>query len=169
MEFNMWFKKYLGPNNHGMEAQLFYNGKQVGTTADYHSSFQPDEERSSGQGHIYSPELHNWRLWKMTWQNVIIDNNGSYNNEKRSKSFLVDKNPGDYTLKVFQKGVQIREAKFTVGNDGRIVERYAKPVYLTYHKMIIPVTVIGTAEKYNPTAWKTEAFYGNPMTGFAVP
>ncbi|MBC7898525.1 MAG: hypothetical protein H7070_00605 [Saprospiraceae bacterium] len=169
LEFNMWFKKYLAPNNHGMEAQLFYNGKQIGTTADYHSGFQPEEERSSSQGHIYSPDLHNWRLWKMIWQNVIVDNNGTYNREVRNRSFLIDKNPGEYTVKVFQKGGQIREAKFTVGSDGRIADPFSKQAYLTYHKVIVPITVIGPAEKYNVNAWKTEAFYGNPLTGFAMP
>lgn len=169
LEFNMWFKKYLGPKNHGMEAQLFYKGQQIGATADYHRSFVSNEVQASGQGHIYSPDLHNWELWKIRWQNVIIDNNGPYNDEIRKKSFLVDKNPGEYTVKVLQKGVQVREAKFTVGSDGRIVDRYSKPVYLTYHKVIVPVTVIGPAEKYNVVAWKTEAFYGNPMAGFSVP
>ncbi len=169
LEFNMWFKKDLDPRNHGMEAQLFYKGKQIGTTADYHSSFVSNEVRASGQGHIYSPDLHNWELWKITWQNVIIDNNGTYNNEIRKKSFLIDKNPGEYTVKAFHKGTQVREAKFTVGTDGRIVDRYSKPIYLTYHKVIVPVTVIGPAEKYNSTAWKTESFYGNPIAAFAVP
>jgi hypothetical protein len=169
LEFNIWFKKDLGPNNHGMEAQLFYKGQQIGTTANYHSMFQPDEQRASGQGHIYSPELHNWRLWKIRWQNVIIDNNGPYNDDIRKKSFLVDKNPGEYTVKVFHKGTQVREAKFAVGSNGRIVDQYSKPAYLTYHKLIVPVTVIGPAEKYNANAWKTEAFYGNPMSGFASP
>jgi hypothetical protein len=40
---------------------------------------------------------------------------------------------------------------------------------MTYYRVIIPVTVIGPAEKYNPNAWKTDAFYGNPVAAFTLP
>jgi hypothetical protein len=43
------------------------------------------------------------------------------------------------------------------------VDQYSKAAYLTCHKVIIPLTVIGPAEKYNAMAWKTEACYGNPF------
>jgi hypothetical protein len=37
--------------------------------------------------------------------------------------------------------------------------------------VIVPVQIIGDQDgPWNKTAWKTDAFYGNPLTGFtAVP
>ena len=164
---SMWFKKAIGSTDHGFEARLFYKDQQIATT----SRLQANETRASETGNL-SGELHHWARWDFEWFNekINVDNGGSYHKDNMPKSFFVDRNPGEYTVKVYQKGVQVREAKFTVGPDGRVVDAgYYKPGYLTYHKVIIPVTVIGAAEKWNAAAWKTEAFYGNPMTGFAVP
>jgi hypothetical protein len=40
---------------------------------------------------------------------------------------------------------------------------------MPYYRMIVPVKVTGTGgEKWDAAAWKTDAFYGNPLSGFAV-
>ena len=166
VQVNLWFKKNPG-SDHGLEARLFYKGQQIATT----NRLEPYEDRASEVGNL-SAELHHWKRLQFEWFNekVNVDNGGQYHPDNMPKSFFVDRNPGEYTVKVYQIGVQVREAKFTVGTDGRVVDGgYQKPGYLTYHKVIIPVTVIGAAEKWNAIAWKTEAFYGNPMTGFVVP
>lgn len=168
VEVSMWFKKSLGDTDHGLEGRLFYKGQQIATT-------KPNarEDRAS-QAAPLSGESHHWRLWQFQWSNkadreINVDNGGEYHRDNMPKSFFIDRNPGEYTVKVYQNGVQVREAKFTVGTDGRIVDGgYQKPGYLTYHKVIIPVTIMAGAEKYNVAAWKTEAFYGNPMTGFVA-
>ncbi len=166
----MWFKKAIGSTDHGFEARLFYKDQQIAVT----QRLQEKETRASDTGNL-SGELHHWARWDFQWTfdsnvgNVNVDNGGSYHRDNMPKSFFVDKNPGEYTVKVFHKGVQVREAKFTVGADGRVADGgYQKPGYLTYHKVIIPVTIIGPAEKYNAAAWKTEAFYGNPLSGFSL-
>ena len=101
---------------------------------------------------------------------MIVDNGGTFNRDNYPNAFYVDKNPGGYAVKVYRNGSQVREAYFSVGADGRVLDGgYYKPGYLTYHKVVIPVRVIGTSEKWNPAAWTTEAFYGNPMTGFKMP
>lgn len=166
VQISMWFKKNPG-SDAGLEARLFYKGQQIATT----NRLEGYEDRASEVGNL-SAELHHWKRIQFEWFNekVNVDNGGSYHPDNMPKSFFVDRNPGEYTVKVYQKGVQVREAKFTVGSDGRVVDGgYQKPGYLTYHKVIIPVTVIGTAEKWNAVAWKTEVFYGNPLTGFLVP
>jgi len=169
IEVSMWFKKSLGDTDHGLEGRLFYKGQQIATT-------KPNaREDRAGEFAALSSELHHWRRWNFQWSDkadreINVDNGGSYHRDNMPKSFFVDRNPGEYTVKVFHKGVQVREAKFTVGTDGRVVDGgFQKPGYLTYHKVIIPVTIIGAAEKWNASAWKTEAFYGNPMVGFMVP
>lgn len=161
----MWFKKNPG-SDHGLEARLFYKGQQIATT----NRAEGYEDRASEVGNL-SAEMHHWKRMQFEWFNekVNVDNGGEYHPDNMPKSFFVDRNPGEYTVKVYQKDVQVREAKFTVGTDGRVVDGgYYKPGYLTYHKLIIPVTIVGAAEKWNAAAWKTEAFYGNPMTGFPM-
>lgn len=167
IEVSMWFKKSLGTTDHGLEGRLFYKGQQIATT-------KPNgrEERASEFAAVEAPDLYHWRQWVFQWSDktdgeINVDNGGTYHRDNMPTAFFVDRNPGEYTVKVYHNGVQVREAKFTIGNDGRVADGgYQKPGYLTYHKVIIPVTIIGQTEKYNAAAWKTEAFYGNPMTGF---
>lgn len=35
-------------------------------------------------------------------------------------------------------------------------------------RIVLPEKVTDTTEKWNATAWKTDAFYGNPLTGFSI-
>lgn len=166
---SMWFKKDMPDRDNGLEARLFFNGRQVATTGDGSGSVVQTASRASSTAKL-SADLHHWELWTFNWKKAILDNGGGYNPDNHPNAHLVDKNPGDYVIKVFKNDVLVREAKFTVGPDGRVGDStYHKPDYLTYHKVIIPVTVIGQAEKYNAAAWKTEAFYNNPMAGFSVP
>jgi hypothetical protein len=44
----------------------------------------------------------------------------------------------------------------------------AKNNKLGDHMIIVPVKVLSTAEKWNANSWKTDAFYGNPLTGFSL-
>ncbi|MEJ7713480.1 MAG: hypothetical protein WKF84_27455 [Pyrinomonadaceae bacterium] len=78
--------------------------------------------------------------------------------------------PGEYTVKVFRKGVQVREAKFSVDSEGLFVGGgFAGQINLINYGIILPVKVMGTLDKWNAIAWKTDAFYGNPVSGFSVP
>jgi hypothetical protein len=37
-------------------------------------------------------------------------------------------------------------------------------------RVVIPVTVLGTQDgKWDRNAWKTDAFFGNPLAGFTPP
>ncbi len=40
---------------------------------------------------------------------------------------------------------------------------------LKTYRVLLPVRVMGNADKWNPATWKTDAFYGNPLTGFTPP
>jgi hypothetical protein len=36
--------------------------------------------------------------------------------------------------------------------------------------MVLPVKVLGTGDgQWDANAWKTDAFYGNPLAGFTAP
>jgi hypothetical protein len=61
--------------------------------------------------------------------------------------------------------------KFTIGPDGKFVDNgVSTNNNLGWYGLILPVKVLGTPDgTWDAVAWKTAAFYGNPLTGFAVP
>ncbi len=61
--------------------------------------------------------------------------------------------------------------KFTVGSDGLFVDSgVAKQNNLGWLGLLLPVKVIGNSDgTWDANAWKTDAFYGNPLTGFSLP
>jgi len=81
------------------------------------------------------------------------------------------KNPGDYEIKVLQNGKLARTAKFTFGSDYKIVDTgIAKQNNLGTLRVVIPVQIIGEQDgQWDRNAYKSDAFYGNPLSGFIVP
>jgi len=61
--------------------------------------------------------------------------------------------------------------KFTVGSDGMFVDSgVAKQNNPGWLRLLLPVKVIGNSDgTWDTNAWKTEAFDGNPLTGFSLP
>jgi hypothetical protein len=147
-----------------LEAQLFYKNQQIASTQRTHT----ESERASGFA-VVAPEPQVWKLWNFEWENFRFDNGGTFNRDNYPNAHYADKNPGEYTVKVFRGSTQIREFKFTVQPDGRLDGGgFAKQIFLAYHEITVPAKVIGNLEKWNSAAWKTEAFYGNPVPGFTV-
>ena len=78
--------------------------------------------------------------------------------------------PGAYEIKVLKGGRLKRTATFTVNEDGSFDNGIASANKLGSDKVIIPINVVGDLPRpWNKLAWKTEAFYGNPLTGFTAP
>lgn len=165
---SLWMKGDVDSKD--LEARVFYKNQVVATTKDGGDGGINDSgNRASNLGH-FSKELHHWKLWNFQFANLRYDNGGGFNRDYYPNATFADKNPGEYTVKIFHKDVQVRELKFTVGADGRLGDGgFAKQLFLPNHKIIVPVKVIGATEKWNVTGWKTDAFYGNPLTGFNVP
>jgi len=64
----------------------------------------------------------------------------------------------------------VREAKFTIDQKGWIApNEFSKQIFLTNYKVVVPVKVMGSLDKWNASTWKTDAFYGNPLSGFDAP
>jgi hypothetical protein len=163
---SVWMKGDISSSE--LEGRIFYKGQQIATTADGGGAGDYDE-RMSDKAPAFAP-LNRWKRWEFQWRNLLYDNNGTFNRENFPNAFYADKNPGEYTVKIYRSGTQVRELTFTVGVDGRYtVPGYASQVFMPYHRVILPVKVIGTAEKWNVNDWKTDAFYGNPITGFTAP
>ena len=164
-ELSVWLK---GPVEAGeLEARVFYKGQQVATTKDAGGA-GVEEERLTDHTAAFAPDKA-WKRWQFSWRSFLFDNNGSYNPENFPNAFFADRNPGDYTVKIYRAGVQIREVAFTIGADGRfVVPAYANQIPLPYYRIVLPVKFVGGAEKWDTSVWKTDAFYGNPLTGFNV-
>jgi hypothetical protein len=152
-----------------LEGRIFYQGKQIASTKDNGGGASDYDERAAEYAAPFAPETI-WKRWQFQWGNVLFDNNGTFNRENFPNAHYVDKNPGEYTVRIYRNNAQIRELSFTVGADGRfVVPGYSNQIPLPYYRLVLPAKVTaGAAEKFNRTAWKTDAFYGNPLGGFAV-
>jgi hypothetical protein len=79
------------------------------------------------------------------------------------------KNPGEYEIKVLQNGKLARTAKFSFGSDYKFVDNGIGKQIGTY-RMLVPAVMSGDQDGvWDRNAWKTDAFYGNPLTGFSMP
>ena len=69
-------------------------------------------------------------------------------------------------IKIYYNGEQVSETKFSIGNDGTYADNgIAKQNNLTTNKIILPVKVMGTLDKWNPSNAKAMGFCGNTVTG----
>lgn len=144
-----------------LEALLFYNGKQISKVAG--SAYSQKQVFTSGA----DEPSHRWAIWEFTFATVRGFNNSSSANNY-SGMFFLDKNPGEYEIRVMRDGLTSRSIKFTVGGDGKIVDNgVAAKARLGGVRMIVPARIGGTADgQYNVTAWQTEALFGNLLVGF---
>jgi hypothetical protein len=159
----MWFRGESDSTK--LAAYLFYNGKQIGSTKESTGGAASDAKLLTS-GNDTDPR---WERWSFRWYNVRAYNIDTSNNN--SNFFLLSTNPGEYEVKVLRDGDLARSMKFTVGADGKIVDNgVASGNNLGWYGLILPVKVLGTSDgTWDATAWKTGAFYGNPLTGFSVP
>lgn len=155
----LWFR---GDVQGETSAHLFYKGKEISNTK--------DTSKGTWLGETTIATFDNSKfVWKK--QNFFFTNAFVYNNETENNhpdAFRLDKNPGEYEVKVLRKGTLVRALKFTVAN-GKIVDNgIAAKSFLGNARMIVPVTVTGDEDGAKPDllAWKTGAFFGNPLAGF---
>jgi hypothetical protein len=159
LSVQMWFRgTHEGEKAEGV---LLYKGQQIGTAPGYN-----EDQISTGVG---DPQGR-WGVWKFQFAKVR-----GYNHDTSSNNwdgvFFLDKNPGDYEIKILRQQKLARSATFSVGPDGRIVDNgIAKQNNLGGIRMVLPVKIIGDQDvNYDPLSWKTDAMYGNGLAGFTAP
>ncbi len=165
---SIWLKGPLKADE--LEGRIFYQGQQIKLAQDniYKDKVIDFDERTTEFAAPFAPN-NTWKRWQFYWYNFLLDNNGTFRRENFPDAFYFDKNPGEYTVKIYRSGAQIRELSFSVGADGKIVvPAYSTQIPLPHNRVILPVKIIG-AEKWDSLSWKTDAFYGNPLSGFNVP
>lgn len=164
-----------GTNSSGLQLHAFYKGQEVGSADRGPFTCGDTEQNPAPTNYTASsmPQGGTWErvacsLWGLRWD----EDTPGYQN--------LSKNPGEYEIKVLWKNEQVRTMKFTVGLDGKVVDngiaRANGIVGLDRRngrntsRRVIPVTILGTQDgKWDRTAWKTDAFFGNPLKGFTPP
>ena len=145
-----------------LEGHLLYQGKPV--TSD-------DCAGSSGTSILTT------HLTKAVWDEITCEFRYVYKTNPAPEHISKDAplhelttHPGEYELKLLREGKLARSLKFSVAEDGSIVENgIATDNKLGNDRVIVPVKVLGTQDgAWNKLAWKTDAFYGNPLTGFTA-
>jgi len=159
----------------GLEAHLFYRGEEVGLFAEHGYQYgggtcSPDIEyqptRSAGAG---APQEAKWARANCTFGTIITKSAKNV-----PQGHTLGANPGEYEIKVLRKKRLARSIKFSVGPGGRIVDNRIAAnsgMGTTWdNHILVPVTIIGDQDgTWDKNAWKTEAFYGHPLTGFSWP
>jgi len=161
----MWFKG--GINASDLEARLSFNGKELATT-DEGGNVEVAQRRTSNKGGN-DPAL-NWTLYQFSWPKKIlfIVTDEARNYAANKNRLYINQMPGEYTVKVFYQGQQVRETKFNIDGGNFADNGLAAQNRISTDKVFLPVKVMGTADKWNPANAKP-GFYGNPLTGFSVP
>lgn len=167
LEVSVWLKGMVKAEE--LEGRIFYKGQQINLVQDniYKNKAIDYDERTTEFAAPFAPQ-NTWKRWLFQWHNFRFDNNGNFRRENYPNAFYADKNPGEYTVKIYRNGTHIRELSFSIGADGKIVvPNYSSQIPLPYYRVILPVKTIGT-EKWDSMNWKNDAFYGNPLSGFNI-
>jgi hypothetical protein len=154
---SMWFKGKEAENG-DYAGFLFFNGKKVDTYTG--SSSYLDEAAVEA-----NPFEYHRRAIRIS-ANLTCN----YPDAHGHGGPKLKDNPGEYEVKVTNKGKLVRSIKFTIGKDGFPVDNgIAKNSNLGNNMIIVPVSVLGTLDgTWNKTAWQTEAFWGNTLKGFTA-
>jgi hypothetical protein len=141
-------------NPASVQAHLFYKGKDV-------AKF----DQAGNEGADWKPAKYQWGFANCQFIGVYKDDPGD---EGYDPKFGISKHPGEYEVKVVIARKLARSIKFTVKEDGSFDNGIADANKLGSKRVIVPVQVIGNQSPWDQEAWKTGAFYGNPVKGFSA-
>lgn len=168
--FNVAF--WLRGNTNRTEAHLFYQGKDISVVTqdgtqigkpscrpaiENEPTHRPDNMVGGAKWTLIECEFHTVKGWDKA-------------NQNQNDIFKMAANPGEYEFKLLWNNKLARSIKFTVGPNGKIDNGIATANKLGTGRVIVPVTIIGDQDgQWDRMAWKADAFYGNPLTGFTPP
>jgi hypothetical protein len=147
--------------------KMFYNGEEVGKPSCGTNEIENNTTQSTEPGGQFV-----WTRMKCDFSSLRAWNKTGEKNETMfGPLYLLSENPGDYEIKIIYKGHLVRSIKFAVDGEGKIVDNgIATANKLGTNRVIVPVQVLGDSDgQWDKNAWKTDAFYGNPLTGFTAP
>lgn len=157
------------------EPHLFYKGKEVGKIfSDGQEVGKPgcDSEVDNNTTHYVNdslPQKAKWSRVACTFYNVIGWDKTGEGPGMFGPPHALSENPGDYEFKLLWNNRLARSIKFTVAPGAKFDNGIGVANKLGTDRVIVPVQIIGDQDgQWDRTAWKTEGFYGNPLTGFAA-
>ncbi|MCA1621732.1 MAG: hypothetical protein LC795_21160 [Acidobacteria bacterium] len=164
----MWFKGQRDVKD--FEARLLHNGRQIASTDENCNNCvrTPRQERGTDSCSTH-PEQCQWHQWGFHWKNfVTINTNYDYYKTRVPNTTATNEAPGEYTVQIFYRNVLVREAKFTVNDKGSFhPNAFSEQLPAANYTILVPAKISG--EKWSPATFKTDMFYGNPVSGFNVP
>jgi hypothetical protein len=168
---SFWFKGMTGGGGVGdvmygkYEAYLYYKGQMVADAVGEMSGCEVLNRPESNQDSPYG-----YCLRKFSFQKAMLWDKGQYCAPNCSY-FAMWKNPGEYEIKVLRNGKLARTAKFSFGADYKIVDTgIGAQNNMGTLRIIVPAAVLGDTDgTWDKNAWKTDAFYGNPLNGLVMP
>ena len=153
------------------DPHLFYQGKEVGkqfldgTEVGRAGCEAVIENNTTHYVEDSLPQKARWSRVECDFPNV----KGSNTTGEQPEIFTLANNPGEYEFKLLWNNKLARSIKFTVQPGGKFDNGIATSNKLGSDIVIYPVQIIGDQDgNWNRTAWKTDAFYGNPLTGFTA-
>ncbi|MEO8899935.1 MAG: hypothetical protein ABI488_00110 [Polyangiaceae bacterium] len=159
-----------------IQPHLFHNGKEVGKMF-----FKGDEVgKASCESDVETevtqsvedtvPQKAKWQRVRCDFPSVRAWDKSGEKPGMFGEIYTMDKNPGDYELKVLIQNHLARSLKFKVGPDGKYVSAVATANKLGDDRAVFPVQILGDQQdgKWDKNAYKTDAYYGNPLTGFTA-
>jgi hypothetical protein len=156
-----------------MEPHLFYQGKEVGKKfyeGEEVGRASCDSEVENGTTHFVDdsvPQKAKWARVVCSFPNVKGRNKTGEGPGMFGPLYTLADNPGDYEFKLLWNNRLARSIKFTVAPGGKFDNGVATANKLGSDRIIFPVQIIGDQDgQWDRAAWKTDAFYSNPLTGF---
>lgn len=169
------FAFWVRGDPHNFEPHLFYQGKEIGKK--FLESREVgraacESEIENNTTHIVEdglPQKAKWSRVRCNFPNVKGWDQANTNFSLFGPPHFLAGNSGEYELKVLWNNRLARSIKFTVTTDGQFDNGIATTNKLGNNRVIVPVQVIGEQDgNWNQAAWKADAFWGNPLTGFTA-
>lgn len=169
LNFVTWFRGSPNLMNYGKYvAYLYYQGKLVADSmfseTESNTSCQVTNAADRGDDPnplTYCRRVFTVRAW--VWNKQPQFSPPNY--------FNMYEHPGEYEIKILQNGKLARTAKFTMGTNYQLVDTgIGKQNNLWTGRIVVPVQISGDQDgQWDRNAYKTDAFYGSPLTGFIGP
>lgn len=175
-DFNVAF--WVRGDSYKIDPHLFYQGKEIGrlfmggTQVGAAGCDATVENNTTHFVNDSMPQKAKWARVECSFPVIKQHDktNGGQGQPNTNEMFKMGANPGEYEVKVLWNNKLARSIKFTVAPGGKLDNGIATSNKLGIDRIVVPVQIIGDQDgPWDKTAWKSDAFYGHPLTGFTWP